>query len=295
MGILFGTTNLNDPIEPTSAVSLSYPDPRWSKLKMDRNGTLDSFTTVLLRAFKYFQEKTLERAPTTWVPVVAGYPNYKIEENSRITTRANINNFDDFYFLYPFADMVTYTLKYQCAAGIHEAFGKKRMRAPQKRETLQVVEQPGIYYDVYAAPTDNLIQFDVWSSTGRGADNLAAQFKYFMEYMKGSIMKQGFQKIEFWERSIDKDITAWRDDIAVRSLSYYVRTEEMYIVPVSLISSINAEISLQYSFNDIENSFIKQMNGVPLNSGCIVPSGIPYLSGLTNTGTYDLIDNSCPC
>lgn len=294
-GLFFGNTNLNAPVEPKQAFSLTYPDPRYARYKMDRNGTLDSFTTVTLRALKFFQEKILQRAPATWVPLVAGYPMQKINEASIIKTRSNLNNFDDFYFLQPFADLVTYTLKYQAPAGFKKAFGAEKMRPPLWRETIRVDDQPGVYYDVYSHIMDNMIQFDCWSSTGRQADTLAAWFKYFMEFMKGPIMKQGFQKISFWERGIDKDVTSWRDDIAVRSLTYLVKTEEMYIVPTSLITQINADIQVTTSFNQQEADFVKQYRGIPILSGCIEPSSVPSLSGLNYPVTADIVDNSCAC
>lgn len=296
MGIFFGISNLNDPIEPQPVVSLTYPDPRYALMKMDRNGTLDSFTTVVLRALKLFQDEILQRAPATWIPLVAGYPMQKIQEASFIKTRSTIENFDDFYFLFPFADVVTYTLKYQAPAGFKKAFGAEKMRPPLKKETLQVQETPGVYYDIYSHYMDNLVQFDCWSSTGRGADNLAAWFKYFMEFMKGPIMRQGFEKISFWERGIDKDVTSWRDDIAVRSLTYLVKTQEMYVVPTGLITKINMDINVATSFDEQVSDFIRQYKGIPEPpSGCIEASSVPLLSGLPIPGANELTDNSCPC
>lgn len=293
MGVFFGTTNLNDGVKPKDPLSLDYPMPDLSRIKMDRNGTLDNFTTLTLRAMKFFQQKILKRDPNTWVPLVAGYPYQKIQEASFIKTRSNINDFNDFYFLYPFADLVTYTVKYQGPAGFKEAFGKERMRQPQYRETVRVEEIPGLLYEITSAPMDNLIQFDCWSSTGRGADNLTAWFKYFMEFMKGSIMRQGFDKIQFWERGVDADVTAWRDDIAVRSIQYYVRTQEFSVVPTSLITAINAELAVTSSFDDQVNDFVREIRGIPLNSGCIAPSSVPLISGLQSIGTVALLDNTC--
>ena len=294
-GLFFGNTNLNAPAPtPQLPVSLTYPDPKFAAMRMDRNGTLDSFTTVALRALKLFQQDILKRAPSTWIPLVGGYPYQKVSEASAPKTRSNLSNFNDFYFLYPFADLVTYTIKYQAPAGFKKAFGAEKMRPQRWCETVQVTEEPGVYYDIYAHEMDNLIQFDCWSSTGRGADNLAAWFKYFMEFMKGPIMQQGFQKISFWERGVDKDVTAWRDDIAVRSLTYLVKTEEFYIVPTGLISRISTDIEVVSSLDQQQQDFIRKWSGIPEPSGCECSGSVPLLSGLINAGVNTITEDS-PC
>jgi hypothetical protein len=293
----FGSTNLNNGFIPSDVVSISKFNP--NRLKMDRAGTIEDFGEVVLRAIKYFQKQILHRAPKTWVPVIANYPLQKIYPASQASATAigpqrvtfdKIARMDDYYHLYPFADLVTYTLRFQSPAGSKKAFGTERIRNLQLRETLQVKEQPGMFYDVMSATTDNLFQFDCWASNGRGADHLASWFKYFMEFMKDSIKRQGFQKVEFWERGIDKDITAWRDDIAVRSLQYLVRAEEFYIVPRTIITTINAEIQLRYDMDEAQNEFIREMAGMPMGSGCLDPETVPLISGLQSIGTINLID-----
>jgi hypothetical protein len=260
---------------------------------MDRNGSIEDFSTVTLRAIKFFQQYVLKRAPATWVPLVASYPQQKVPEASfvrRAEQGDRILKIKDFYYFNPFADMVTYTLKYQCPAGFKEPFGKQRMRGPQHRETLESKETPGLFYDIVGLPMDNLVQFDCWSSDGRGVDNLAAWFKSFMQYMKGPIMAQGFSKIEFWERAGDKDITKWRDDIAVASLQYYVRTEEMYAVPTSLVTQINQALSVRTSLEEESDLFAKAaMTGIPV-SGIIDSSMMPILPGVP-LGTTQLLEH----
>lgn len=295
-GLFFGTANLGDTsATPELPVSLTYPDPKYAALRMDRSGTLDDFTTVTLRALKLYQQEILRRAPATWIPLIAGYPYQKIAEASFIKTRSNLETFKDFYFLYPFADLVTYTIKYQAPAGFKKAFGAEKMRPPRWCETVQISEEAGMYYDIYAHEMDNLIQFDCWSSTGRGADYLIVWYKRFMEYMKGSIMKQGFQKISFWERGVDKDVTSWRDDIAVRSLTYLVKTEEFYVVPTKLISRISFDMQVVSSFDEQQQDFIKKWNGIPEPSGCECSGSVALLPGLLKTGYNTITEDLIPC
>jgi hypothetical protein len=292
----FGTTNLNNGFVPTRAVSLSDFNP--DRLKMDRAGSLADFGEVALRAIKFYQKNFLRTAPKTWIPIVANYPLQKIYPASQPSETAigpqrvtfdKIARMDDYYFLYPFANLVTYTLRFQAPAGFKKPFGQERMRNLQLREVIRVKELPGVVYEVYAGVTDNLFQFDCWSSTGRGAEQLADWFKRFMEFMKGSIMRQGFQKIEFWERGIDRDVTAWRDDIACRSLQYLVKMEEFFVIPKSTISTINTDIQLRYDMDGAEEDFIREMAGLPEGSGC-VPIPVFEVSGLQPVGTAQLND-----
>lgn len=292
----FGTHNLNNGKVPVRTVDLDYL--ALPRLKMDRAGTIEDFGEVCLRAIKYFQKEILHRAPKTWVPILANYPLQKIYPASQISETKigpqrvsfdKLARIDDYYFLHPFAEMVTYTLRYQAPAGFKKAFGPEKMRAMILQETLQVKEMPGVVYQVYTAETDNLYQFDCWASNGRKADELAQWFKYFMEFMKGSIMRQGFQKISFWERGIDRDITSWRDDIACRSLQYLVKMEEFYLIPRTVISSIDADIRVTYSLDDAQDEFIREMGGIPVSSGYINPP-VYAISGFPNQGTIELID-----
>ena len=94
-------------------------------------------------------------------------------------------------------------------------------------------------------------------------------------------MRQGFQKVEFWEREIDNDVTQWREDIAVRSLRYLVRTEEQFIKPTGLITQIDAQVAVRSSLNDEQETLIRTLRGIPasgfVQSPDIVISGMPDL------------------
>ncbi len=281
-GLFFGTRNLGDYAEVEPALRSLESDGGLPRLTMDRCGTLDDFTTVVLRALRVFQGNILKRDKKTWVPLLAGYPHATVHQNSNATMES-LTKLDDYYFLDPFCDLVTYTLKYQAPGGSQKAFGQEKMRPPTLRKTVPVEGQPGLYMETWAAVTDNLVQFDCWSSDGRGADKLADWFKYFMQFMKGPIMRQGFQKVEFWEREIDSDVTQWREDIAVRSLRYLVRTEEQFIKPTGLVTQIDAQIAVRSSLNDEEESLIRSLRGIPASG--FDPSPEVSISGMPDLMT----------
>ena len=299
----FGLADLNPSYQTVEWASIEEPWPLIPRTKMRRNGTLDNFSTVVFRAFTYFQQYILKKAPKTWVPIVAGYPQIKIYPASQPTLTqiglkreiGTIKRVDDYYFLNPFVDLVTYTLKYQAPAGYKKAFGSEKMRRPTMVETFPVSGAPGLLYEVQTEMMDNLIQFDCWSSTGRGADKLADLFKEFMRFMTGSIMAQGFGHIKFWERGVDKDLTGWRDDISVRTLQYYVGTQEMSIIPRGTINNISFDLGITEGANTDQDYFVRHVIGdQPFPpSGYYDPSGLAlYPDGLVNTnqGTSSLIE-----
>jgi|GEM_PF-3894342 hypothetical protein len=286
----FGTTDLNNGAYTPDPVSLTYPDLPLTKMR--RHGTIDDFSTLVLRGMKIYQEKFLKKARATWVPLVMGYPMTKMKDSSKIQFE-NIQTLDDYYYLYPFCNVITFTMRFQAPAGYRRPFGSEKMRAPMHKEDLRVNEHPGTIYGVETHEMDNLVQFDCWSSTGRGADGLVDWFKKYMEFFKGSIMMQGFQKIQFWERGIDKDVIKWRDDISVRSLQYLVKSEEHYLLPQRLISEIDLEMKVDRNLTEEQKVFFDAVvEGIP-------PSGLltadvdtgPLISGLNEVSTTTLIEH----
>jgi hypothetical protein len=257
---------------------------------MDRNGTIEDFSTITLRALKFFQGNILKRSKDTWVPLLVGYPQKKVHEASNSKVRSSITSLDDFYFLNPFADLVTFTLEWQGPAGMNKAFGTEKQRGAQHREYLLVDDQPGIAYDIEGRPMDNLVRFDCWSSTGRNAGNLATRFKIMMEYMKGSIIRQGFRRVEFWERAQDKDVTRWRDDISCVSLRYYVGTEEISITPKTLITQIDWEMRINQNPDEEQEAFLREIAGLSSSGYVITPEANPFVSGMS-TGTTELLEH----
>jgi hypothetical protein len=289
MSPYFGIEDLNNGKLNSEPISLTYPD--YPVTKMRRAGVIDDFSTLVLRGMKIYQEKFLKRSKKTWVPLVMGYPMTKMSESSR-KQFLDITSLDDYYYLYPFCNLITYSMVFQCPAGYEKPFGAKKMRAPMRKEELRSTDKPGLIYGVDTLELDNLVQFDCWSSTGRGADELVDWFKRFMEYFKGSIMQQGFQKIQFWERGIDKDITTWRDDIAVRSLKYLVRSEEHYSIPQRLISEISLEMRVDRNLTEEQQDFFNSVKGIPIPSGLTDEVNIdPLVSELNAVSTTTLVEN----
>lgn len=282
MSLFLGTENLNNSITPEEIASESYPNT--PRLKADRHGTLRDFTMVMLRAFAYYQDKIKKKARDTWIPILHGHPHQKLKDASYIK---QIKHPDDYYFVNPFCELITYDLQLQAPQGMHKAFGAEKLRNWQFRERIRDQQYPDVSYNVMARTHDNLIRFNCWASNGRAADWLADFFKEFTVWMTGSIMRQGFGKFMFLERGIDEQIPKWRDDIAVRTLQYYLKTEEHWLIPNVDITALSKEISIDYTavndFDSYTRSIVYSVASGVFPSG-IDGSTVPSYSGVTNLG-----------
>ncbi len=77
---------------------------------------------------------------------------------------------------------------------------------------------------------DNLLQFDCWSKTNERADDLIEWFEDFMYKYTWVWKKNGVNEILYWMRRQDEEVTKWRNDLAVRSVLYYFKTEKIVTV-----------------------------------------------------------------
>jgi hypothetical protein len=77
---------------------------------------------------------------------------------------------------------------------------------------------------------DNLIQFDVWSKLNNRADDLIEWFEDFMYKYTWVWKKNGVNELLYWMRTIDEEVSKFRNDLAVRSVMYYFRVEKIVTV-----------------------------------------------------------------
>jgi len=96
---------------------------------------------------------------------------------------------------------------------------------PRVREYSIDQDHPGCHIMVSGQWFDNLIQFDCWSKLNNSADSLVEWFEDFMFKYTWVWKKNGVNEILYWMRNIDLESTKFRNDLAVRSTTYYFRTE----------------------------------------------------------------------
>jgi hypothetical protein len=111
---------------------------------------------------------------------------------------------------------------------------------------------------------DNLIQFDCWTKTNNRGDDLIEWFEDFMYKYTWVWKKNGVNEILYWMRTIDEEVRKWRNDLSVRSVIYYFRTEKIVTIREHDLKQIDLYLEVS---NAVPSGFI----GV--GYGAIPPSG----------------------
>ncbi|MCX6008839.1 MAG: hypothetical protein NTW48_02150 [Chloroflexi bacterium] len=101
---------------------------------------------------------------------------------------------------------------------------------PRIREQRVDPDHPGCHIVVMGQWFDNLIQFDVWSKFNNRADDLIEWFEDFMYKYIWVWKKNGVNEILYWMRNSDSEVSKWRNDLAVRTVLYYFKTEKIVTV-----------------------------------------------------------------
>lgn len=111
----------------------------------------------------------------------------------------------------------------------HPFEGRKEIK-PRIRQVIVDPDFPDFHIQIQGQWFDNILQFDCWSVTNKGADSLISWFEDFLFRYTWVWKKNGVQEILYMNRSIDEEVIKWRDDIVNRTLYYYFRTEK--IIPI---------------------------------------------------------------
>jgi hypothetical protein len=144
----------------------------------------------------------------------------------------------------------------------HPFDGRKEIK-PRVRQIIKDPDYPDHHVQILGQWFDNIIQFDCWSVTNDGADSLIDWFEDFMFRYTWVWKKNGVQEILYMSRTIDEEVTKWRDDIVNRTLYYYFRTEKLIPIRETDFTQLDLRLELGSSFYEVP-----------------VPSGIPA-SGIT--------------
>lgn len=75
-----------------------------------------------------------------------------------------------------------------------------------------------------------LIQFNVFASENKVANQVMERFEELMLSYAGYYMEQGVRQVYFKEQNTDVDYNTFRDTLSVRNLIYYVEIEKMMVI-----------------------------------------------------------------
>jgi hypothetical protein len=168
--------------------------------------------------------------------IVGGIP--PAEGDILALEQKNTVNFESSYSRYyqqrpvdEWRDTVVYRVKRREPGTIGKhAFDPPTEIKPRIREDRVDPDHPDCHILVMGQWFDNLIQFDCWSKFNNRADDLVEWFEDFMYKYTWVWKKNGVNEILYWMRTTDEESSKWRNDLAVRNVIYYFRTEKIVTI-----------------------------------------------------------------
>jgi hypothetical protein len=119
---------------------------------------------------------------------------------------------------------------------------------PRIREYRVDPDHPDCHVVVMGQWFDNLLQFDVWSKLNNSADTLIEWFEDFMYKYTWVWKKNGVNELLYYMRTMDEEVSKWRNDLAVRSVLYYFRTEKIVTIKEYDLKQIDLYLELENAF-----------------------------------------------
>lgn len=119
---------------------------------------------------------------------------------------------------------------------------------PRIREDRVDPDHPGCHVVVMGQWFDNLIQFDCWSKYNNRADELVEWFEDFMYKYTWVWKKNGVNEILYWMRNVDTESSKWRNDLAVRTVIYYFKTEKIVTIKEYDFKQIDLYLELENAY-----------------------------------------------
>lgn len=121
--------------------------------------------------------------------------------------------------------------------------GSVKHLRPILREVIDDEDNPGYRIAVLGRWFDNLVRFTCWAQTNQEAMERAFWLEKLMEDYKWFFIQSGVQRVYFWsqeEVTIDND----GNKLYGRSLTYYVKTEEITTLSEKTIETVSIELGV---------------------------------------------------
>jgi len=143
-----------------------------------------------------------------------------------------------------FRDTITYMVTREepgSIGGNKKPFGGTREVYPRFRESRKVSDEKSEV--VYGQWFDSLVQFDIWTLTNWEAQRLVIWFKRFMTTHRHFFQNMGISEILFWWRGRDDVSSRLQNNLHLRSIVYFVRTEEISLEEEYNLKELRVEIN----------------------------------------------------
>jgi len=157
----------------------------------------------------------------------------------------------------PMRPTVIYTLtrKEPGSVGSKPFDGTKEYKS-RLRETIKDPDSPSHTIELRGRYFDNIVQFDCCTTDNASANRLARWFEQFINLYEWVLKLNGVQQILYWSRFNDTSVQKWRQDLVVRSIQYYFRTEEIEAITRRDITSIKLAANIASSIEDTSTQYI---------------------------------------
>ena len=116
---------------------------------------------------------------------------------------------------------------------------------PRVRQYVSDPDHADCHVMVLGQWFDNLIQFDCWSKYNNRADEMIEWFEDFMYKYTWVWKKNGVNEILYWMRNIDEEVTKFRNDLSVRTVLYYFKTEKIVTIREYDFTQIDMYLELE--------------------------------------------------
>ena len=154
-----------------------------------------------------------------------------LEEKNTVDFQSSYSRYYQDKPLTDWRDTVVYRIKRREPGTISKhPFDPPTEIKPRIREYRVDPDHPGCHVMVMGQWFDNLIQFDCWSKYNNRADELIEWFEDFMYKYTWVWKKNGVNEMLYWMRNVDTESSKWRNDLAVRTVLYYFRTEKIVTI-----------------------------------------------------------------
>lgn len=174
----------------------------------DRARDIDDFLDLVAEAWEDYQNRfAIPRA--NWVPVKYMRPKEFIESFDepshvilfKVHSRKRFNSTPD---------------------------GQRRARVPAVRETITDPDDETQAVTFASLKRENMVEFEVWATHSKKANELALQFEAFMQAYDWYFTDKGINRVWFEERLEDRIETTGATEWSVRTLRFQVITELIY-------------------------------------------------------------------
>lgn len=168
-------------------------------------------------------------------------------KNVRTTNNSEGEAFDS----PPMVPTITWTLERSEPGSLDgKAFGARKELKPRLREVLRDKLVPGMQVQVFGQFKDNLVRFGCYADQQTTAERLINWFQTFMDKYTRILNECGLNQVFFYQRQADDLNNVWRQPFAVRTIDYYMRTEELSTSYESEIVNIDITLGVEDTITD---------------------------------------------